>query len=293
MTTKPPLHILFTMDCEPVATKTASEGPKSRDLSGRSIEGFCSRVLNAGYAVTLFITPGCAWEYAPLLEELAWRGVELGLHGHPPSVGDGRYNRNLGEYTAEQQRAIIELALDHVQEAVGQQPRSFRPGKFSASDETFRVLYELGFRQGSVSNPGRNVPRQAAVWSGAVEAAHYVDPANRLLAGAMPFLEVPVTTDPTQVGRGGFAYDLCIESAACEESHDSIIQRQLERMATGDVAFRTLCIFTRNVFAYHQDDEQASRTLEMLIDYFDALNEHYDVVPTTLAGAHERFRRLT
>ena len=293
MNAKPPLHILFTMNCEPMAHRFAPDGPKSRDLGGRSIEGFCSRLLTAGYAVTLFVSAGCAEEYAPLLEELAERGVELALHVHPPSLTDGRYNRNLGEYTPEDQRELVELGLDRVEEAVGRQPRSFRPGKFSASDATFRVLYELGFRQGSVSSPGHNVPRDAAVWTGAEEDAHYVDPSNRLLHGTLPFLEIPITTNPTQVGRGGFADDLCLESPSCEEAHDAIIQRQLQRMADNDVAFRTLCLFTRNVFAYHLADDRQSTTLEILIDYFDALREHYDVVPTTLAGAHEHFRRLT
>ncbi len=291
MQSKQPLYILFTMDCEPAAGSKSREGPADWPLSARSIEGFCNRLLNAGYPATLFVSPRCAEEHTPLLEELGSLGVELALHLHPQTLGDRRYQRHLGSYGAEDQRALIEYGLEQVRDAVGARPQSFRPGNFSASDVTYRVLFELGFRQGSVSNPGRDVPREAALWTGAAADPHYVDPDDRLRAGTLPFLEVPVTTDPTQVGRGGYAYDLCIESGKLNAWHRPIVERRLEQMETEGTAFRTLCVFTHNRFAYHRSNDVQSITLEDLIDYCDALAEQYEVIPTTIAGAHERFIR--
>jgi peptidoglycan/xylan/chitin deacetylase (PgdA/CDA1 family) len=292
MSDKPPLHILFTMDCEPVTSRKVQTGPKTWVLSGRAIEGFCDRLSSAGYPVTLFVSAGCAEEHAPLMEELAGRGVELGLHVHPPSLDAERYTRHLGTYRAEEQRAIVELAIERIYDAVGIRPRSFRSGAFSASDATFPMLYELGFRQGSLSIPGRDLPRYAASWAGAEVDAHYVDPADRLRAGTLPFLELPVTSDPNRSYRQGYPYDLCIESSTVEDWHRPLIEQHLDRLAATDAAFRTLCFFTHSGLAYYLDDDRHSVTVEKLIEYFDALAERYELAPTTLAGAHERFRKL-
>ena len=42
----------------------------------------------------------------------------------------------------------------------------------------------------------------------------------------------------------------------------------------------------------HSDDDQHSITLEQLLAYFDTLAERYELVPTTLAGAHQHYRQL-
>jgi hypothetical protein len=292
MSDKPILYILFTMDCEPVPTQMVKTGPKTWALSGRAIEGFCDRLSSAGYPATLFVSALCAEEHGPLLEELAERGIELGLHVHPPHFDDARAMRPLGEYDAESQRALIEGAAERVYDALGFRPRSFRPGIFSASDATFEVLYELGFRQGSLSLPGFDLPREAADWRGAVMAPHHVDPASRLRAGGLPFLELPVTSDPDSWYRTGHPYDLRIENSSVEDWHRPLIEHHLERLEEQQVAFRTVCFVTNNSIAYHQSDDRHSVTVEKLIDYLETLAGRYELVPTTLAGAHQYFRQL-
>ena len=196
MNAKPLLYILFTMDCQPVAVKSAKQAPKTWSQSARAIEGFCNRLSGMGYPATLFVSAACAEEHGPLLEELAEHNIELGLYVHPPTLDGSRYPRHLGNYAEKEQRTIIESATERFYDAIGSRPRSFRSGAFSASDATFQVLYELGFRQGSLSIPGRDLPRYAVSWNGAETAPHYVNPADRLRAGALPFLELPVTSDP-------------------------------------------------------------------------------------------------
>ena len=44
MNAKPPLYILFTMNCEPVGTKNVKQAPKTWVESARTIEGFCDRL---------------------------------------------------------------------------------------------------------------------------------------------------------------------------------------------------------------------------------------------------------
>ena len=225
-----PLYVAFTMDCERIAAESPPGGPESWELSERAIRGYCERLLDRGYKPTLFLMPECARQHVDLLGKLAERGVELGLHVHPQSLGDHRYQRYLGEYSADMQREILALATEMLEQAIGTRPVSFRPGNFSASDATYSVLYGLGFRQGSVSDPGRRVPRFAAVWEGACPDPHYVDPTDKLRAGNLPFLEMPLTTDPDRRHPNGFPYELRIESGPFETWHRPIIEKRLQRL---------------------------------------------------------------
>ncbi len=290
MSTKVPLYILFTMGCEPPEGKPAPEQPKTWESSARAIEGYCNIILSAGYAATLFVSANCAYEHAPLLEEFAGRGVELGLHVHPASLGQAGYRGYLGDYSDQQQSDLIEIARETFYDALNIRPRSFRSGRFSASDATFGVLYELGFRQGSVSSPGRVVRRHAALWQGAAADPHYVDQSNRLRAGTLPFLELPVTSDSTRQHGGGLAYELGVEFGSVEDWHQPIVEGQLRRMAEEQTRFRTLCLFTHNSLPYHLDDDRHTHTLRALCDYLDTLRDQYEIVPTTVAGAHEFWR---
>lgn len=286
MSNRPSLHVIFTMNCLPAAPRRVPEGPNSWEQSLRAIDGYCTRLLNAGYAVTLFLEPHCADAHAPLMEELSDRGVELGLYIQPQALGSQAY---LGHHDRDAQHTIVRLALEAFQDAVGARPVTCRPDLFSANDDTFPVLCELGFRQGSVSSPGRDLPRHAATWVGAEPDAHYANSSSRLRRGDLPFLEVPVTTDASQ-RRGGIAPDLAIENGTLEMWHRPLIEGQLRRMETHDVPFRVLCFVTQNRFAFHDRDNRLATTLQEIVRYLDSLEEQYDVNPVTIAGAHARFR---
>jgi hypothetical protein len=289
------LHILFTMDCQPagapLGARGAPAGPKRWEQSARSIDGFCARLFDAGWRPTLFATPEVADAHEPLFEELAERGAEVGLYVQPQSLVGGGFSRYLGQYGREQQRSIVDLALQHFQAATGQRPSSVRSAMFSASDDTYAVLHEAGLRQGSLSNPGRRVNKHAAVWTGAPRDPHYVDAASRVREGSLPFLEIPVTTDAGQV-RGGLSPDLAIENGTLDDWHRPLIAAQLGRMEAERVVFRALCFYTRNNFAYHVDQDRQALTLEAVIAHLETLRGRYDVVPVTAAQTHLRFARV-
>jgi hypothetical protein len=162
---------------------------------------------------------------------------------------------------------------------------------FSASDATFGTLAELSFRQGSLSNPGRRVTRQAADWSGAETDAHYADQSSRLRRGDLPFLELPVTTDATRV-RGGVAPDLAIENGTLDDWHRPLIESQLKRMDSEQLPFKALCFYTRNCFAYHTTGNGIASTLASIVGWIDSLRDRYEVRPATVGKAHAYFRAL-
>lgn len=287
---RPPLYVLFAMDCYPAATRTAPEGPRTWEQSIRSIDGFCAQVENAGYAATLLLSPWCASMHAPFIEELIARDVEPGLLIHPPSL-DGGYRRYLGQYDEDRQRAIIKAAMEGFQDVVGGRPLSVRSAMFSASDATFGILAEFGFRQGLVSSPGRRVPKHGADWSGAERDAHYVDRSSRLRRGELPFLEIPATTDATRP-RLGVPPELGIENGTLETWHRPLIEAQLERMERDRVSFKALCFYTRNCFAYNHPGDSLTSALDAIFRYIDSLGARYDVRPVTAARAHAEFREF-
>src|SRR5215211_3177524 len=130
MNAKPRLYILFTMNCEPVAGRSSkqqslTQPPQTWEQSARAIEGFCDRLQGMGYPATLFVSAACAEEHAPLLEELAERKIELGLYVHPPTLEGSRnprFTRYLGNYTADDQSALIASATDRFYDALGSRP---------------------------------------------------------------------------------------------------------------------------------------------------------------------------
>lgn len=286
-----PLFVIWTMDCEPVSTRKSDEAPRSWNQSARSIDAFCSRLLVANYLPTLFIVPDCAEEHEPMFEEIQARGGELALMVDPPQMRSANYSKHLGQYSAAEQRAILERSLAHFEEALGVQPRSIRTGGHSASDQTYRIVYELGFRQGTLSNPGQDRPRYGSSWVDAPVDAHLVDADNRLLVGRLPFLEIPPTVDATQVTRMGYPWQMRIEVGTFEDWLKPIAESQLERMQRENVDFQVLYISTRNSIDYAQANNY-SETLDALIEYVDSLSERYELVPVTLAGAHARYRRM-
>ena len=285
----PKLYISFTMDCERIATESPVGGPKSWEISGRAIDAYCESLLAHGYKPTLFLTPECGQYHADLLCDLAGRGVELGMHVHPQSLFDHRYDRYLGEYDAAMQQEILGQAAEALERAIGTKPVSFRPGNFSSNDATYGVLYALGFLQGSVSDPGRLCPDLAAVWEGAYPDPHYVDLANKLDVGTAPFLEMPLTTDPDRRRPNGFPYELRIESGSFTEWHLPIIEKTIQRFESEQVGFRALSIFTHNYFAYDQSKDDKTSTLQDMLEYLESLASRESVIPVTLQEAHTRY----
>lgn len=284
------LHVLFTIDCLPAGNRQAADGPTDWIQSGRSIDGFCGALRSVGFPTTLFLTPQAAAEHAPMLEDLAGLGEELALLVHPPSLPTGKRGRFLGQYSADSQRHLVDVAERAFEDVLGVQPRSVRSAMFSASDQTFPLLYELGFRQSSLSSPGRRVAKHAADWLGAETDAHCANADSRLRKGGLPLLEVPVTTDAMQ-RPGGIAPDLAIENGTVEAWHRPLIEGQLERFERERVSFRALCFHTSNRRDYHGREERMARALDALVDYVLALGDRYTLVPVTLAAAHAEYRR--
>jgi peptidoglycan/xylan/chitin deacetylase (PgdA/CDA1 family) len=271
------------MDVEALDEFSHEGGPPDWDFSERALRGFTEALQGRGLVATLFVTPRAAEAHAALLTELAAAGHELGLHVHPQDEGRPEY---LGALTGEEQERLLEATADRFAAALGYRPGSFRPGNFSANDYTFPALVAQGFDRGSVSTPGRNFTRVRANWVDAEPYPHYVHAANRLLAGDLPFFEVPVTSDPTSMIWGGLQpVDLRIELSDAR-AHGFTLRKVVDWQIERKVRCLTLVPITHNVFDYSSETDFRRQVLLGVIDEIHRCADTRDltVTPATLAG---------
>src|SRR5687768_5518026 len=101
------LHVLFTLDCPAAGPRAAPYGPSGWEASARAIDAFCTTLLNAGFAPTVFVTPETAAQHAPMCEELVAGGADVALLVHPPTLRGAGLKHLLGAYGPETQTDIV------------------------------------------------------------------------------------------------------------------------------------------------------------------------------------------
>ncbi|OPX21482.1 MAG: hypothetical protein B1H02_07560 [Candidatus Latescibacteria bacterium 4484_107] len=283
------LYVCFTMDCERIKAFSPPGGPENWELSERAIRGFSEVLLAHDLVGTFFIVPETAHRHRELFLELEQKGFELGMHLHPQSFGGLQHKEYLGAYSFEEQVDLLSQAVEVWAEAFGKRPGSFRPGNFSANDATFRALYEVGFRQGSVSAPERVMPKYRAVWAGAYPYAHHVHPHFRLIPGDLDFYEIPVTEDWNRRAWGGkCALELRVEMAEIED-HRQTIDTRMADMVEKHIQIETIVAITHNFFEYSTPDDSRRKTLEGTAAYVWEAAERFglEVCPATLEQVHK------
>jgi peptidoglycan/xylan/chitin deacetylase (PgdA/CDA1 family) len=282
------LYVLLTMDCEtarqevsPHGTSMSASGPQDYEESERAIQGYASIAEGYGLPMTLFAHAEVAVGNRDLLLDLQSRGHCLGLHLHPYKFAGRDYWEDLGAYSAQEQREMLSVASKIWQRAHGQKPLYFRAGYFSANDSTFGVLHELGFRGGSLSNPGRVLAEHCSVWAGAEPYPHRSHPEFRQIAGMSNFVEVPISVDyqrPVQSGAAGEqGYEWPYVPAPY--NHREVVKHVLERIRTDVPEYGALVLDTHNDQDYLDPTCIATANLRLILDLAFSLCEGMDLHP--------------
>jgi len=282
------LNVLLTMDCEtakqevtPHGTRMSASGPWDYLESERSIRGYASIAEAYGLPLTLFAHPEVAVGNRDLLLDLQSRGHCLGLHLHPYKLAGKSYLEDLGAYSPQEQRGMLSAAAEVWERALGRRPLYFRAGYFSGNDSTFRVLQDLGFRGGSLSNPGRVLPKHLSVWAGAENYPHRANLAFRQVAGTSSFIEVPVSVDyqrPVQTGAAGEqGYEWPYVPASYD--HREVVEHVLERTHADAPEYGTLVLDTHNDQDYLDPAHFATVNLRLILDSVFSLCEGMDMQP--------------
>lgn len=294
------VYVLLTMDCEPALTdvtpyarQMSGSGPADHAEGERSILAYAARAKERGFPVTFFLHPEVAAAHRDLLLDLQREGACLGLHLHPYKFGKAEHAHDLGAYTASQQLDILGKAADAWEAALGQRPQWFRAGYFSANDATFSVLEQLGFRGGSLSNPGRVLPAHYSVWAGADPYPRRANFAFRQIAGDSDFVEVPASVDferPVQVGEAreqGYEWPYIPSQ---QYDHPSVIAHILERIKRDSPPCGVVVTDTHNDQDYSEPGHPATRNLTLILDTIEASGAQVGLqpVPCTIASLCDR-----
>jgi hypothetical protein len=149
---------------------------------------------------------------------------------------------------------MLRAARDQFARVLGTVPKAFRPGNFSASDDTFQALVDAGFTHGSVSQPQRLMPDCKADWRGACRRVHWAGGQSRLVPGDLDFVEVPLTVDPDDTDDWTGTGDLRFEGADAEKIIRGI-RKEIKNQIDAQVPLKHLCFFTHNFVQYWEDGE--------------------------------------
>ncbi len=276
------LWVCFTMDVERVRKYSPPGGPEDWASAQHSARSYCDLLLDSGYPVTLFIVPEAAEEQSALFRTLAGEGHECALHIHPQSWKDHWKEPDehdyFGGYGPREQREMLRAARDQWAQALGFLPKAFRPGNFSANDDTFHALVDTGFTHGSVSEPERLMPDCKADWRGACRHVRRASAESRLVPGELDFVEVPLTVDPDERDDWTGTGDIRFEGADAEK----IIRaagKEIGSQIDAQAPLKHLCFFTHNFVQYWPDGEprELARLKEVVAE-LPRIAGHYGLV---------------
>jgi hypothetical protein len=283
------LYVCFTMDVERIKSLSPTGGPPDWGFSERSVRSYCDILIKNGYPVTLFIVPDAATEQRSLFRALSKEGHECGMHFHNQSWRDHWKTPEsydyLGGYTGDEQKALLSESLSQTADALSFAPLAFRPGNFSANDESFKAIVGAGFTHGSVSQPGRCAPRVKAVWSGAPLTVHRAHPSFRLIPGKLDFVEVPATSDQSRRDHWTGVGDIRFEDADADRIKKALRQ-EIGQQVSEKAPLNHVCLYTHNFVQYWPDSGGESRSrLGVLKETLAALPEIANDFGLSVKGA--------
>ncbi len=221
---EPRLFLSAGFDCEPLAARSPQcGGPDTWEESEKKVleiaQVFRERKLEAGCSFNL--TPEAAKAQPDLYKGLREEGFYIGLQPNIPGFRYPTYDRDLGLYSAAQQREIIRLCKEDFEEAMGFSTTSYLPCCGSRSDATAGILVELGFKEFNMSGPGRwPKDRPDKVTVGLFPFPHKASAQHRCLAGDLDLLVIPNTVDLSgkYMRNDWCPNDIRGENPVCEET---------------------------------------------------------------------------
>ena len=279
------INVVVTMDCEPTTATAdpAGSGPADFAFGERAVRGYAKIAAEHGFPVTYFIHPETAVGQPHVFQELASDGACLGLHMHPWKFskwryGGKRYMAHFGGLSADDQRTLLAESIALFHSAFGRHPLYFRPGTYSANDNTYAVLADLGFRGGSISSPARVFPSVNVNWAGAEPDPHRAHRYFRQLKGDLDFAEMPNTGDMSEpivrsdrLGKGKKMYPDLRPDFDWGIPHVDIAGRMLEQLATRNPAVWCFNLGSHNHFDYLDPKEPAGLRLRSSLEAIHAV----------------------
>lgn len=219
------LHLIAKYDCEPLRERSPQcGGPATWDESERAILGIAKLYTDRGleHGCTFALTPEAAAAHPDLFRSLRDYGFNIEMQPNIPAFRYPTYERDLGLYSAAEQRDIIRLALSDFEDALGFSTTGYAPCCGSRSDATAPILAELGFQVLWMPATGRYPPdRPDKMTIGMFPFPHRASALHRCLAGDLDLMVIPSSGDITgkHSRSPGVPADLRGEWPVSKESH--------------------------------------------------------------------------
>lgn len=80
-----------------------------------------------------------------ICEDILAFNQDIQIHLHPEHFGD-KLREELSQYSYAEQKMMIEDCIKNYKEIVGKEPVAFRAGKFSANEDTLKILKQCGIK---------------------------------------------------------------------------------------------------------------------------------------------------
>ena len=274
------IRVVLTMDCEPTTATShpKATGPADWRAGEAAVRGYAKIAAEYDLPVTLFVHPEAAVAQSALFRELENKGACLGLHMHPWKYSlwrhQGRkYLAHYGGLSAIEQQELLEESSALWADAIGHRPYYFRPGTFSANDAIFQVLAAQGFRGGSCSAPGRQIPEMQAIWTSGQPDPHRTSAVFRQALGALEFANMPLSADLSRplagpAGRGMFAdFRPDVDwPGQYDASYRTIASNIVRQVGEREPAVPVLNSITHNHYAYCDTADPVYRRLRVMLD---------------------------
>ncbi|MGD9496459.1 MAG: hypothetical protein AB7Y46_09120 [Armatimonadota bacterium] len=298
------LYFCYFMDCQ-TPKKPGGAKDQTWEVAERAVRGLAEIFADRGliHALGFCSEPEVAWRQSALFQEMAalgaWQALHFQVRGYRPHGASEDYDweRTLAEYDYEEQKAVLAIAKDDWEQALGMRAEDFGACCAQANDWTFPILAELGFRQCYVSCPGRHNPAAGQCWWGAFPHSHHTSSRSRLVCGELDLYECPLnrTLIPQEVAPGVWMVDdLRAERERDFDAAFALAAASIRDMLLRDHPILYLHVPTHNTWDVTDRAHPRRRAVETVIHVAYALAEEFglEVVPASLRDMHARADEL-
>jgi hypothetical protein len=300
------LFFCYFMDCQ-TPKKPGGSPTQTWEIAEKAVRGLAELFAERGLtrALGFCSEPEVAIKQSAMFRELAaagfWQALHFQVRGYRPrgASQDYDWNRPLGAYDYDEQKAVIAIAKDEWEQALGMKAEDFGACCASANDYTFPILAGLGVRQSYCSVPGRHIPAAYQNWWGAFPHSHHVSRRSRLVCGDLELYEIPITCSLKPVpGPQPGTWRVPDFRAESEMGFDQILE--MAEASLQDMLLRGHPILyihppTHNTWDVGDRTGRRRKTVEATIDvaYALAAKHGLSLMPASLRDMHEEADRLS
>jgi peptidoglycan/xylan/chitin deacetylase (PgdA/CDA1 family) len=142
------LFVALTIDTESDVDAKQNHIPEYRNI--KKLKILISILKKHNITSTFFVTPDIVNNCNNMISELYSKDFEIGTHIHPDLIGS--FSQQLADLSYTVQKKLIRNATSLITKEFCK-PTSFRAGRYSANQDTFKILDELGYKIDSSVTP--------------------------------------------------------------------------------------------------------------------------------------------